>query len=299
VARSAKLLPPAFNAAAVVKHKKGFAVVKTTRKPVSALAGPPRTTTQSVKSKGGFSLTKPPSDNIPSAGKKQPLERKISEKLFALEKKKESEVDRKTGEMQSLSSGSGRAGTTPPHRGGFAPVSPHTAGGVTVTAGRGGGGFALAGIAGQVHVSNALSREQLARISGVQDIWANYKRAVEEKRRQDEARARERIEREAIAARGFVDCDDTDANINPNRDEVCDHKGNNCDGHVDEGVTIRVYADVDGDGHGDPAQELDTCQVDINNAPRDLGKFLVPLNNDCDDHDPDHWHDCATVETGR
>src|SRR5690606_36849295 len=31
--------------------------------------------------------------------------------------------------------------------------------------------------------------------------------------------------------------------------EVCDHQDNDCDGRVDEGVTITCYVDEDGDGY--------------------------------------------------
>jgi hypothetical protein len=55
------------------------------------------------------------------------------------------------------------------------------------------------------------------------------------------------------------DCDDSNAAINPDADEVCDSVDNNCDGDVDEGVTSTFYADGDGDGFGDIDSSTDAC----------------------------------------
>jgi len=50
------------------------------------------------------------------------------------------------------------------------------------------------------------------------------------------------------------DCDDTDASINPDGEELCDLTDNDCDSSVDEGATDATYlaVDLDGDGFGDP-----------------------------------------------
>ena len=48
-----------------------------------------------------------------------------------------------------------------------------------------------------------------------------------------------------------VDCDDTNADINSNAEELCDDIDNNCDGQIDEGVKQLFYADGDGDGYGE------------------------------------------------
>ncbi len=57
------------------------------------------------------------------------------------------------------------------------------------------------------------------------------------------------------------DCDDTQAAINPDADEVCDTIDNNCDGEVDVGAVdgTTVYTDADADGFGDAATAQLVC----------------------------------------
>ena len=43
------------------------------------------------------------------------------------------------------------------------------------------------------------------------------------------------------------ECDDNNAIINPGAIEICDGIDNNCNGEVDEGVSLLFYADTDGD----------------------------------------------------
>ena len=47
------------------------------------------------------------------------------------------------------------------------------------------------------------------------------------------------------------DCDDTNASINPDAEEICDEVDNNCDGNIDEGVSTLFYVDTDEDGFDD------------------------------------------------
>jgi hypothetical protein len=79
-----------------------------------------------------------------------------------------------------------------------------------------------------------------------------------------------------------VDCDDTDPDVNPGAQEICDDEARDedCDGLADDqdpdAVGQRVwYADVDGDGYGDPEAALASC------APSG-----VEDDTDCDDGDP-------------
>ncbi len=79
-----------------------------------------------------------------------------------------------------------------------------------------------------------------------------------------------------------TDCDDGDAQVNPDADEVCDEIDNDCDELVDDdddSVTGRTmwYADGDGDGYGDVTASQPACEQPSG---------YVGSAGDCDDNDP-------------
>ncbi len=79
----------------------------------------------------------------------------------------------------------------------------------------------------------------------------------------------------------YVDCDDTNADINPNATEVCDGIDNNCDGQIDEGQQLSAYfLDADNDGYGSLADVVQAC-------PGMPPMGYVENAMDCDDTNPD------------
>ncbi len=94
------------------------------------------------------------------------------------------------------------------------------------------------------------------------------------------------------------ECDDTDADINPGADELCDEIDNDCDGDVDEDSAVDAttwYIDADSDGYGDASTSMPSCtqptgyvddgtdcdDADASAAPN-LEEVCDTVDNDCD-----------------
>ncbi|MBK9368745.1 MAG: putative metal-binding motif-containing protein [Deltaproteobacteria bacterium] len=88
-----------------------------------------------------------------------------------------------------------------------------------------------------------------------------------------------------------LDCDDADPTTFPGAAEACDGADNNCDGAVDEGVTLVVFVDEDGDGFGDDTLVTAACEATAG---------LAEVGGDCDDGDslvnPDGTELCDTID---
>lgn len=70
------------------------------------------------------------------------------------------------------------------------------------------------------------------------------------------------------------DCDDGDRRRHPGASEACDGGDEDCDERIDEGALTTWYADLDMDGHGDPAAAMPACAMPAG---------FVALSDDCDD----------------
>jgi hypothetical protein len=76
------------------------------------------------------------------------------------------------------------------------------------------------------------------------------------------------------------DCNDNDPFVNPNTEEICNGIDDNCNGIIDEGFTTNTfYADIDGDGYGDPNNSITTCD--------EPEEGFITDNTDCNDSNPD------------
>jgi len=90
-----------------------------------------------------------------------------------------------------------------------------------------------------------------------------------------------------------TDCNDTNADINPAASEICNGLDDNCNGSIDEDLVYDTwYADADGDGFGDAATAVSTCD----GAP---GGYVAD-NTDCNDGSasihPDAIEICNAVD---
>lgn len=81
------------------------------------------------------------------------------------------------------------------------------------------------------------------------------------------------------------DCDDTDANINPGQEELCNGVDDDCDGEVDPGLRAYLYVDGDRDGFGSGSAKMQCVD----------GADSVEESGDCDDTDPDIHPGAAEV----
>ncbi|MCP4806565.1 MAG: hypothetical protein GY913_01110 [Proteobacteria bacterium] len=81
-------------------------------------------------------------------------------------------------------------------------------------------------------------------------------------------------------ARAEGDCNDEDAAVFPNAEESCNAVDDDCDQEIDEGWEHLWYLDSDGDGYGDPATEVDSCEQPQN---------YLPTGGDCADDDSDRF----------
>ena len=88
-----------------------------------------------------------------------------------------------------------------------------------------------------------------------------------------------------------VDCDDEDPEINPDAIEVCDGIDNDCNGEIDDNAVDAGiwYADNDGDGYGNIAETILSCEQPAG---------YVNNDNDCDDENSEINPDAVEICDG-
>jgi hypothetical protein len=101
------------------------------------------------------------------------------------------------------------------------------------------------------------------------------------------------------------DCDDGEPRAWTGAEETCDEADNDCDGSVDEDLPpTRVYADADGDGHGDPAAPGLACggvtgwsldSADCDDGDASIGPQAEEIASNASDEDCDGWTDEIAV----
>jgi hypothetical protein len=88
------------------------------------------------------------------------------------------------------------------------------------------------------------------------------------------------------------DCDDTDASVNPEAEEICDGVDNNCDENIDEAGGQMFYPDADEDGFGVSEEGMHSCEESL--------AGMVLIDGDCNDEDalvhPDASELCDGVD---
>jgi PKD repeat protein len=73
-----------------------------------------------------------------------------------------------------------------------------------------------------------------------------------------------------------TDCNDAAAGINPGATEICNAADENCNGLIDEGIAVTTYyADIDGDGFGNPNASVSNCAQPVG---------YIANNTDCADN---------------
>ncbi|MEZ4926973.1 MAG: MopE-related protein [Saprospiraceae bacterium] len=86
-----------------------------------------------------------------------------------------------------------------------------------------------------------------------------------------------------------LDCDDDNPEIYPGAMEICDNLDNDCDGMIDDSLTVYgFYLDADGDGFGTSDSVLFVC---LNQVPNGFAE----VDGDCDDNNPDVYPDAPEI----
>jgi hypothetical protein len=86
------------------------------------------------------------------------------------------------------------------------------------------------------------------------------------------------LDRDGDTYENIFDCNDLDASIHPNVEDVCDSVDNDCDGSIDEDTNALWFPDADLDGYGDVSVVIPEFDCE----DRSL-KGWAPNNEDCDD----------------